>query len=298
MSKQHYTFEQIRYLPLAILPAGACLAWSIWGSTWPRWQLMWLMAVAIFAGSKWLTWRAARPAGIPPWRQVAYLFLWPGLDAPAFLFPGVRPPARPTRSAWVLAAFNLVLGTVFFWVVARRWPESWWWARGWTGMTGFILAAHCGFFQLLSCFWQSRGIAARPLMNWPLRSTSVSEFWGRRWNTAFRDLAYRVLFQPLTRRWGARRALLAGFFFSGLLHELVVTAPAGGGYGGPTVFFTLQGVLILLERSPFGRSLGLGQGIRGWAFVVGELAAMASLAFPTPFIQNIVLPMMRATGAL
>jgi hypothetical protein len=299
MPISHPVTERRHYLPLVALPGGVWLGWISWGLAWPRWVVMWLMAMAFFAGCKWLTWRAARPDGTPWWRQAAYLFLWPGLDAEAFLFHRSTPRRQlPTRTAWWMAAFNLILGAVFFWVGARQWPEAWWWARGWTGMTGFILAAHCGLFQILSYTWQNLGLDARPLMNWPVCSRNVSEFWGRRWNTAFRDLAHRFLFQPLAQRWGPRRALLAGFFFSGVVHELVVTVPAGGGYGGPTLFFSCQGAAILWERSRVGRSLGLGRGFRGWAFTLLELTAIASLAFPATFVQNVVLPFMRAAGAL
>ncbi len=77
-----------------------------------------------------------------------------------------------------------------------------------------------------------------------------------------------------------------------------MTVPAGGGYGGPTLFFSCQGVAILFERSHMGKSLGLGRGFRGWAFTLLELTATASLAFPTAFVQNVVLPFMRAAGAL
>jgi len=291
--------EKKFYLPLVVLPGGVLLAWATVGHAWPRWVVMWLMAAAFFAGCKWLTWRAARPAGVAWWRQAAYLLLWPGLDAEAFLFQG--PEAlnkRPTMATWLVAAINLCLGIVLFWVVARQWPEDWWWARGWTGMTGFVLIAHCGLFQILSYLWQTVGIAARPFMDAPLCAKSVSEFWGRRWNTAFRDLAYRFLFRPLTQAWGPRRALLAGFFFSGVVHELVVTVPAVGGYGGPTLFFSLQGVAILFERSRAGQLLALGQGFPGWLFVMLELAIMANLAFAYPFVENVVLPFMHACGAL
>lgn len=266
------------------------------GAAWPHWVVMWLMALAIFAGSKWLTWRAAQPAKVPAWRQAAYLLLWPGLNAEAFFFHAPPRPKRGTPALWLLAVFNIVLGGVLFWVVAPKWPEAWWWARGWTGMTGFILAAHCGLFQLLSYAWQMLGVDARPMMDWPLGARSVSDFWGKRWNTAFRDFAYRFLFQPLTKRWGARRALLAGFFFSGVVHELVVTVPAGGGYGGPTTFFTLQGMAILGERSRLGRQLGLGRGWRGRVFVLLELAVTVGLAFPVVFIENVFLPFLRACG--
>ena len=53
-----------------------------------------------------------------------------------------------------------------------------------------VLVLHFGSFHLLSCGWRFAGVQARPLMDRPLASASVSEFWGRRWNTAFRDLTH------------------------------------------------------------------------------------------------------------
>lgn len=292
LQKQHY-------LPLVLLPGGVGLAWVIVGAAWPRWWVMWLLAIAIMAGCKWLTWRAAQPAGVPGWRQAAYLFLWPGLDAEAFFYQPPPPASqRVTPAIWLLAAFNIVLGAVLIWLIAPQWPGTWVWVRGGTGLTGFILIAHCGVFQLLSYLWQRLGVVARPLMDWPLAAHSVSEFWGKGWNTAFHDMAHRFIFQPLAPRWGARGALLAVFFFSGVVHELVVTVPAGGGYGGPTLFFSLQGLAVLAERSPGGRTMGLGRGWRGWAFVLLALAATVGFAFPPVFMQNVFVPFLHACGAL
>src|SRR5262249_58339187 len=82
--------------------------------------------------------------------------------------------------------------------------------RGWVGMVGVVLMLHFGSFHLLSCLWRSAGGEAPPLMNRPLLSTSVSEFWGKRWDTAFRDLTHRFLFRPLASPLGPRGAPAAG----------------------------------------------------------------------------------------
>ena len=68
---------------------------------WPAWTLMWSLALAIFAGAKWLTWRRSLVEGAPIWLQAAYLFTWPGLNANEFLAPPrvagrAQPEACPT----------------------------------------------------------------------------------------------------------------------------------------------------------------------------------------------------------
>ena len=165
-------------------------------------------------------------------------------------------------------------------------------------MIGIVLILHFGLFQLLSCFWRSLGIEARPIMNRPLASTSLSEFWGRRWNTAFRDLAHRFLFRPFTAWFGPRFGLFAGFLFSGAVHDLVISVPAQGGYGGPTAFFAIQGAAIIFERSAFGRRIGLGRGWPGRAFTFLVLVAPVFLLFHRPFVVRVIVPFMRAIGAL
>jgi hypothetical protein len=260
---------------------------------------MWLLAFVIFCGCKWLTWRRTPRVGVPAWRHLGYLVAWPGLDAPAFLrIDSDRPVRSPATTEWLfaLAKFSLGLGTLYG--GARLVPAEYPYLVGWVGMVGVVLALHFGLFHLLSCFWRTLGVEAKPLMNWPLAATSLSDFWGRRWNTAFRDLTHRFLFRPLMTRLGPSGAVFAGFVFSGLVHEAVISWPAGGGWGGPTLFFLLQGVGILVERSAWGRSLGLGEGGRGWLFAMLLLLLPVPLLFHPPFVVGVIVPFLHAMGAI
>jgi alginate O-acetyltransferase complex protein AlgI len=279
--------------PLVLTPAAVVLFAP---SDWPRWVVMWSLAFAIYCGCKWLTWRRTPLARVPTWKHAAYLLAWPGLDAAAFLREQTGHP--PHRAEWTRGARNLVVGLIMFFGIARlvvRWDV---YTAGWIGMAGVALFLHFGLFQLLSGSWRRAGIQAPPLMNKPLMSKSLAEFWGRRWNTAFRDLTHRFLFRPLTRRLGVRAGLAGGFVFSGLVHDLVISWPAGGGYGGPTLFFSIQALGMLIERSRFGHEVGLARGIRGWFFTMLALLLPAPLLFHPRFVEGIVVPFMHSLKAL
>jgi hypothetical protein len=82
------------------------------------------------------------------------------------------------------------------------------------------------------------------------------------------------------------------------VHDLVISLPAGGGYGGPTLFFVIQGAALLAERSGLGKAAGLGRELRGWLFTMLVLAAPAGLLFHSPFVTRVVLPFLRVIGAI
>ncbi len=266
--------------------------------TWPRWLFMWLLAFVIYAGCKWLTWRRTPVAGLSVWRHIGYLLAWPGLDAVGFLSPRPLPlERRPTQGEWLFATAKTFGGAAVFWSARYIVPPEQDLLLGWCGMIGIAFLLHFGTFHLLSCFWRALGVEAVPLMQQPWAATSVSEFWSRRWNLAFRDLTHRFLFRPLTSRVGSRWALAGVFVFSGLVHEAVISFPSGGGYGWPTLFFLIQLLALLTERLPTARKLGLGSRWRGWLFTAVVLLAPAGLLFHPPFLRNVVVPFMQALGA-
>lgn len=259
------------------------------------WAFMWSLSFGIFVALKVLSW-TSRTVAAPAWKHAAYLFAWPGMDADTFL-GNRRVPRSPGLTEWSFALSKLGLGVCLVWLgvpaIAGAHPLI----IGWVAMIGIVMTLHCGLFHLLSCLWRSNGVAATPIMNWPIASQGLTEFWGQRWNLAFRDLTHQFLFRPLTRRCGALGAMVIGFLASGLVHDLVISVPAGGGWGLPTGFFLLQAVGILAERSRWGRAIGLGQGPIGWLFCVLVIVVPSPLLFHEPFIAWVILPFLTAIGA-
>ena len=284
------------WAPLVLLPV--TVIWAV-PLAWPRWAFMWILASVIFVGCKWLTWRRTTAPEASCRLHLGYLLAWPGMDAVAFLAPHCNPDSScPALREWLFGTGNFAIGVALLFGVTRLVPHEIPHLVGWVGMIGLIMVLHFGSFHLLSCAWRGAGVEARPLMYWPLASVSIREFWGRRWNTAFRDLTYRFLFRPLTSRIGPRCAIFVGFAVSGLIHELVISIPAGGGYGGPTLFFVLQGLAVFVERGPVGRRIGLGRGAIGRLFTAAVLLLPAYFLFHPPFVGEIVLPFLRTLGAI
>jgi predicted DCC family thiol-disulfide oxidoreductase YuxK len=297
-------------LPISVLPLRDRLQ---------PWQFMWLMAGAIFFGCKWLTaWRAQKPnADLKLTSTLGYFFAWPGMDAEKFLCPssarpqldGFKPSSSTRLNAPLSAAlFKILLGALILFGAARFASQPL--LAGWIGMIGMILILHFGLFRLLAIAWRKAGIYVEPLMNAPLRSKTVSEFWGRRWNSAFHQLAFEFVSRPIIRRLGRRSsrdtalrfpwgstlhfgaaiATLTAFFVSGFIHELMISLPAGGDYGLPTAYFLVQGTGILLER--------IFPQIRGRTFTVLVTAVPAFFLFHPPFVHNVILPFMKSIEAL
>ncbi len=287
-------YELRGWLPISVLPLTAAACRNLL----PPWVFMWVLSFAIYLSLKWLTWwRARSRISHPAWRSVAYLLGWPGMDADAFMDARQRvPPPAPTT--WLWATFETILGAILLRVMARSIPQGQPLLRGWVGMLGLILLLHFGTIQIVALLWQSLGVKAQPIMSAPLRSTSLGEFWGKRWNLGFRQLAHELIFRPLYRRLGADTAGFLVFVVSGLIHDLVISLPARGGYGLPTLYFLLQGAGVTVERSRFGKRLGLGQGGRGWCFMMMFLTVPVFGLFHPWFVLRVILPFMQAIHAL
>jgi hypothetical protein len=280
----------IGWMPLAALPIVALTFRSVL----IPWVFMWLLAVAIFAGCKWQTWWEAPARHVQGWwKSVVYLFLWPGMDAEAFLATHTAPP-KVERLEWLAAVLKTLAGALLLWTVVRFIPSRNPLFAGWVGMLGIILFLHFGTFDLLSAAWCSAGIQAEPIMRQPLKSQSLGEFWGRRWNLGFRKLSHTLVFRPLQSQFGVVAGTLGAFLASGLIHDLVISVPARAGYGLPTAYFLIQGCGVIGERSEAGKKMGLGQGIRGWLWMTFFTVAPLFILFHPWFVLRVILPFLHA----
>src|SRR5437868_1565363 len=125
----------VGWAPLLLLPVAV---WLIADRAAP-WILMWGLAGAIFAGFKWLTWWQARGTvgSTASRRSLAYLFLWPGMDARAFLDRRRRAAPPPAREI-VAAACSMAFGAMSFWGALRLVGSINPLLAGWIALVGLI----------------------------------------------------------------------------------------------------------------------------------------------------------------
>lgn len=214
-----------------------------------------------------------------PLDRLLYMTLWPGLDPERLSLRAA--PHRETGRRFGRGLTITLLGIATLGGLALFFPAFSPTFVGWAGIAGFLLAIHFGVSNLLTALAWLTGRPVHPLFDRPLASESLSDFWTRRWNRPYVDMN-RHLFMPLLRRFLPLRASVFGVFLvSGLLHEMAISYPAGGGWGGPLLYFAIQGVAVLLERRWRIRSRPLT-----WAIILIPLP----LLFHETFRSQLIVP--------
>jgi len=159
-------------------------------------------------------------------------------------------------------------------------------------LVGFSLVLHFGMLSISAGMWRFSGVNTYYLFRQPAMALSLTELWSKRWNIAFSEMSSVAIFRPLRHRIGPTGALLASFIFSGLLHELALSVPVNSGYGLPTLYFLIQGVLVLVEKILINKKIALLQNsviARVWVFF--WLIMPMPLLFHEEFIKRILWPM-------
>ncbi|CAN1316565.1 Acyl-CoA--sterol O-acyltransferase 1 [Linum perenne] len=65
------------------------------------------------------------------------------------------------------------------------------------------------------------GLELEPQFNEPYLSTSLQEFWGRRWNLSVTRILRPTVYDPIRERWAPLPGVFATFVVSALMHELI-----------------------------------------------------------------------------
>ncbi|HEX4350724.1 MAG TPA: MBOAT family protein [Verrucomicrobiae bacterium] len=213
-----------------------------------------------------------------------------------FTWLGTQRIEHRTRSFDVASLLHLIAATVVlgaavacvksvpafgFWLVAR-------WLAGGIMVLAFAEMATAGQDFLTA----SLGLRTPSLMRSPVLSTSVGEFWTKRWNVTASAVAFRPLvFAPLAQR-GIVVALFATFLASAIGHVLLAYMAMGR---WPIslicgAFFLVQPLLILVERR---------MRVRRWPVAAARAWTLSALAITSPlFVEpgiELVAPSWGAT---
>lgn len=173
------------------------------------WQFMWLLCFELYAFFKWITLVHYANTSSRINFPLLYLLAWVGMDPAPFARRGAQVSAR----TWLLeGTLNFVTGVSLI-LSVQFIPSSLWLAQGWLICAGLVFMLHFGIFKILAWCINSLGFAVEPIMKNPLLAKSVSEFWGGRWNVAFKQLVYPLVYNPLKMRLGATVAVVATFIF-------------------------------------------------------------------------------------
>lgn len=159
-------------------------------------------------------------------------------------------------------------------------------------LVGLSLILHFGFLSISAGMWRFSGVNTYYLFRQPAKALSLTELWSKRWNIAFSEMTSVAIFRPLRTKIGAPAALMVSFIFSGFLHELALSMPVNSGYGLPTLYFVIQGLLVLTEKLLQSRGVTFLQNkaiARLWVFF--WLIVPMPLLFHEQFIKQIVWPM-------
>jgi alginate O-acetyltransferase complex protein AlgI len=260
------------------------------------WASMLVNCIALFLTMKQLVWfaspQANKSANLS--ERTAFYLLWPGMDLAAFQSRRPQELRIAAPSEWAAAAAKILLSAI---VIGLLLPSTDHGFSTWVGIAGMlagVLLVHCGLFHLLALIWQAAGSNVRPIMHAPLAATSLADFWGRRWNLAFRDAAALILFRPAAQRWGVAAATLLTYLASGLLHDALISLPARGGYGMPTLYFMLQYVGVICERLVFRDKTRKWNRVANRATTAITVILPLPLLFHKPFSENVILPILDA----
>lgn len=205
-------------------------------------------------------------------RYGMFSLLWFGMDPAGF-------QRRSTRLDWKR---DVGIGLLLMGIGALG---AWWvWKLEWRQILVMFLPMSLGFhfgaLRVLKGVLRAVGFPVRTLFPNLLEAKGVADFWSRRWNVGYSQMMQRLVGRPVESFAGKNAAVMAVFLGSGVLHELAITLPVKSGFGLPTLYFAIHGILVLVERK-CGRSFGKIPALLGVVLPLGVL-------FPPAFQREVI----------
>ncbi|XP_030533413.1 acyl-CoA--sterol O-acyltransferase 1-like [Rhodamnia argentea] len=144
------------------------------------------------------------------------------------------------------------------------------------------------------------GMELEPQFRDPYLSSSLQDFWGKRWNLMVTNILRLTVYEPIHRaalaavgrKWAAAPAVMAAFLVSGLMHELMFFHL---GRVKPTwevmSFFMLHGACLVIEvvvKRKCGAKWQLPRALTGLATVTFVMVTGSWLFFPQLLRDGVV----------
>ncbi len=277
------------FATLLLLALTIARPWAAW------WRIVatWTAAYLGFKALLLLHTPASALGGLTWWRYLGFTVGWLGMDVAPWTRPAASVPGAIVRQRLIKGlVIGLAGGATLLLILALPLPERWRLAQAWCAFVAGVIAVFFGATSLLTAFWNGLGRAVQPLFDQPVYASSLSDWWGRRWNLSVHMVLTLVIWQPLRERIGVAWAATAVFAASGLLHEYLLSYPARGGWGGPTAYFAIQAAGMYAERQrPLRRWLHK-QRLRRIYWTLGITLLPGPLLFHPPLLLALLGPLL------
>jgi hypothetical protein len=189
--------------------------------------------------------------------------------------PGVD---RPAMIRLLLCAPLVVLGWAGVYFSGQLLSGPLYWGLRWATGALFLYTAVEVVVSGVILVYRLLGVDPRPLHDDPIRSKSIGEFWGRRWNRAVHRFLKLNVFAPVARRGHTELGLALTFVASGLFHFAFMVPAVGLGWAAMMgAFFVLQLPFFWVERALWRASRA-----RVWTLTV---LLVTSPLFVEPMLQ-------------
>uniref|UniRef100_A0A7S4UL61 Wax synthase domain-containing protein n=1 Tax=Alexandrium monilatum TaxID=311494 RepID=A0A7S4UL61_9DINO len=129
----------------------------------------------------------------------------------------------------------------------------------------------------------------------------MADFWGKRWNLAFADMNRYVFVAAVrtaltedlkvSKAVAGQAGVFTAFVASALLHGFGITVPVLAGFGGPSLYFLIQGLCVVMEKQPAVTAWHMGHPIMARLLMWIAIAAPFPICFVVPFRTEIALPL-------